>query len=120
MVAVDNYPVTLETDSIPMDFKNFTIDDDEEYQMALTSIRNGKIMLAVGVSVSSVTLLVAIIVFFTTKKVEKANSNIPSSSNGEDVVINTKQEKNVCAYCGTRLSPNSSNCPNCGAPRQVK
>ncbi len=121
MVAVDNYPVTLETDSIPMDFKNFTIDDDEEYQMALTSIRNGKIMLAVGVSVSSVTLLVAIIVFFTTKKVEKANQTASSySTSGEDVFIEEKLEKNVCPYCGTRISPNSSNCPNCGAPRQVK
>lgn len=118
-VAVNSYPVTLSTDSMPMEYRNFALEDDEEYTMRLSTHRNGKIMLSVCASIAGVALIVAIIVFFTAKKEEKSvtttTANQPTTSTNT-----TMQNQNRCPYCGTRISNTATKCPNCGAPRQYK
>lgn len=120
MVAVDSYPVTLSTDSIPIEYKNFALEDDEEYTMRLSTHRNGKIMLSVCASVAGVALIVAIVVFFTAKKEEKSATATASENQPTTSTNTTMQNQNRCPYCGTRLSNTATKCPNCGAPRQYK
>lgn len=122
-LAVDTSPITLSTDSIPLDFKNFNLEDDEEYTKAQSSSKTGKMMLSICASVGGVGLIVAIIVFFTSKKSEKEQpqtvTDTASNSSNPSINLSQNSKSNVCNYCGARLGSNDTNCKNCGAPRQM-
>ena len=102
--AVNTNPVTLNTDSINLDYKNTSLSDDGEYVTA-QALKQGWTTATIILTLSAVAMIIimSIIVKKSIKNTHETESN----------TINIHVF--VCPYCGTKNTNNERNCPNCGA-----
>lgn len=116
-VAVNSFILSDETDSIPVDYKNKSIESDGEYVVARSNKKIFLVMTALSLSIFVILIVITVIIQVKGKQYidgQEANSTIENSSLSKKTVI-IKFE-----YCGTILNEAQSSCPNCGANRNTK
>lgn len=112
-LAVDSLPLTLQTDSINVDYKNSKLTDDGEYVKAEKKFKTFTTV-SVSIGVVSVIILITGIVVrakATNRKGEdeyEEQSSTPSTTPTQE--FNTQK---FCCYCGGRIN-SSIYCPYCG------
>lgn len=109
IIAVDKSPVDSETDSIPMDYKFTTLEDDGYYTYLKKTNKNITIFVvlaSIGVA-GGIAGIIAII--FTSKKKEEEKQE---AERQEKIQI---EKKKYCEYCGTKIKEEDKTCPNCGS-----
>lgn len=108
LLAVNSSTVTMQTDSITMDYINIPIENDGEY---IISQRARKTSLTLIVLFFGASVVVAVLTFIKAKKSMKLNElekeNASSPAQNESV--------KRCKYCGSKQNPDDTKCPNCGA-----
>ena len=104
-LAVDSFPITTETDSINLDYKNLPLSQDGEYQVAVRDIITN-ILVEAGIVVVFVVLVI-----YTIKKAKKNIEVV--NENGKD--NNEPKLKYICTYCGAKLKEEDTTCPKCGS-----
>lgn len=112
-LAVNSYPITTETDSVNMDYKNKSLTDDGEYTLAkkqIVGFRTGYILCFITFTVS---LVSCIILEYREKQKDKLeNLNFETTKTSQQ---SQDSKTHICPYCGTKLKENDYSCPNCGA-----
>lgn len=94
------------SDSMPVSYKNTTLEDDGEYNILCEDRNAGIFFVVFGLAFA---VLTVVTIFKTRKK--------PTSSVEETSTNNTtaSPSKNFCAYCGAENSPEARKCSSCGA-----
>lgn len=108
-LAVDSVPVTSNTDSIPVDYKFTTLEDDSAYVVLNNMIKKNTLIVVgiVAVIVLGIGGIVAIIL--TAKRKEEEKKEEEKQKEIEE------EKKKFCQYCGTKIKETDSTCPNCGS-----
>lgn len=116
-LAVDTKNTTELSDSVPMDYKNFSLDDDGDYINAKRNIKSSRVFFIV--SLIGVSICITIIVVMVIRAKQKNNGEYEDNSKLENASNNTTTQNNIssntCEYCGASISSNDKSCPNCGA-----
>lgn len=109
-VAVNSKIVTMQTDSIPLDYKDMPLEKDGQYVNAKTGF-------VCFVIISSVLGVISVALFVVggillAKKIQK-NEQIKEKEENP----NLSEQENIvrCKYCGSKLKESSVSCENCGA-----
>lgn len=108
-VAVESPNITINTDSINMDYKDMPLERDGEYLAAKSSLKSATTSMIIFILVD--VAIVAIGVFVVIKKKQLAEEK-------EAKEEKVKAEANAdvyCSYCGSVVSKNTTKCPNCGS-----
>ena len=126
-LAVSESTITTKTDSVPMDFAKFSLEDDVEY----LEIKKGRTISIVVLVVGITTLVGCIVGNILVLKTAKANGPDEEDENETSTSETSKtptpapeQPKQTtpttwkCAYCGKVQSINNDVCKQCGAARQ--
>ena len=108
LLAVDSNPVTMQTDSINMDYINIPLNNDGEYIGAKNSKRTSIIM---TIAFFGGSVVVAVLTFLKAKKSMKLNELEKEKASPLAQNENVKR----CKYCGSKQNPQDTKCPNCGA-----
>lgn len=108
-VALENVPPTLATDSVNVDYKYKTLDDDGEYLSSSKSLRNSRVVL--WLSILAIIATIAFTVVYAYKKKELADEE-KEKEKKEDVI---DSDTRICKYCGSICDKTAKKCPNCGA-----
>lgn len=109
LIAVNSSTVTMQTDSITMDYINIPIENDGEY---IISQRARKTSLTLVVLFFGASVVVAAVFIVKTKKSMKLNELEKEQQASQ---IEHVQEVKRCKYCGSKQNPDDTKCPNCGA-----
>ena len=102
-LAVDEYPLTDQTDSINMDYKNLPLEADGEYQVAKKDVMFNVIAEIVLDCVTVFLILSAI------KELKKDVEQVPEGQQPKML------KKYICTYCGSKLREEDTTCPKCGS-----
>lgn len=113
-LAVNSNPVTPNTDSIPMDYKDMPLSKDGEYLKALEA-RNFGLTLSIvgGASLGAVVVMFVVLFKVAQKNAEKQKQAV----NNENKI---EKEKTVCQYCGLTLIEGQTECSGCGAKTRIQ
>jgi hypothetical protein len=110
--------VTWDTDSVPMAYGATRLEDDGVYVAVKSDKSLGTTILGVGGALF-VLLILAQVGFFSflrSRPVANTNStsnpSAPTSSAPSAGASNSASK--FCSYCGAKIGPNDSKCPNCG------
>lgn len=99
------------TDSIPFDYYQMSLNADGEYLMAQDYVKEGVMILVIGI-VMIVGAIAGAIVIIKRSKQEKAKTLTANTTQSvEDKGSSTQR----CAYCGTKVKNGETKCPNCSA-----
>lgn len=127
-LAVNQNPLTKDTDSVPMDFLGMKLEDDSEYVAA----KKGK-TISISVLIAGVTIFVGCIVGnFLTLKTASANGPEEESKTETTTTTTTSTPTQPtqaqptstapttwkCDYCGHKNPASTDTCKQCGASRQ--
>lgn len=105
--AVNSKIVTLNTDSINMEYKGIPLENDGEYIVALET----KTATIVVICVFSA--LIALFIVLTILRIKKYSQKTAfDSSNAKNI---TNDEDTYCRYCGSRIRNGYDKCEHCGA-----
>jgi len=108
-VAISGTTLTSGTDSIPLSYAAHPITDDGDYIAAKSSKSTGNTLLILFGSLFVISLLANVGLFSFLKK---RPIDAPSPESNTNTNATTKDT--FCAYCGAKLSPGDTKCPNCG------
>ena len=111
-LAADSPIITSTTDTVNIDYKYTTLEDDGYYIEAKKEMIVPLVVCFV-VGFGSAALFIFLII----KEVKKLKARTPQeSSNGTAVPeLNTEYKKSYCVYCGSEIAENKRKCSNCGA-----
>ena len=113
LLAIDDEVIDSSTDSVPMDYKNYTLEDDGEYMMLKERLSYNR---AIGFGgIAGVILLVggAVLVVATAKKKEAEEK--AETEKKEEEKQQEEERKKYCQYCGSKVNPEDVTCGQCGA-----
>src|SRR5574344_393036 len=105
-LAIDSV-TSNQADSIPTDYKNFSLEDDGQYSSGKSYITTATIidvMLGVGI-VISIVAIVSNVLSSKKMKTEELTEQMKNKDNKED---------RYCQYCGYKYSETDTKCPCCG------
>ncbi len=110
-LAVNSNPITSNTDSINVDYKNIPLTDDGEYIKCI----NGKKISITIISIASVVVAgcIAGAILIVIKSKQKQQAKVAEEKAKE--LAEEKRLNRRCPYCSGKLSPDDKKCPNCGA-----
>ena len=115
-LAVDTKNTTKLSDSVPIDYKNFSLDDDGDYINTKKNINRSRVTFIL--SLVGTGICIAVIVIMVVRAKQK-NGNVYEDNNTEGSSTNQSTQNNTnsttCEYCGASISSNDKSCPNCGA-----
>ncbi len=121
-IAVNNPNVNLYTDSVPMDFKDFELEDDGEYIEAKKTKKIMTTMIVIFSILSAALVVGAIVYMVKTKKREDLEQQEEKTRVEEKHELEKKAlEKDLdwrCEYCGSLNKSGKSKCSTCGAGRK--
>jgi len=103
--AVDSNPVTDETDSITMDYKDTKLSDDWEYVSNQGAKKTWTIVAIVDGIVLGGLVIGFILILVKSWKKQEAKAEQEQKQN----------QPRVCPYCGRKTDKSKDKCPNCGA-----
>ncbi len=112
LVAVNTAHITLQTDSVPMDYKNMPLSRDAEYVIAKGDLNGANIMMVLGYSG-----LVGFIVLGTFLEIKHRKKSLETKAETSTLSKSSSSEPSswTCTYCGNQNAANSKNCSQCGA-----
>lgn len=113
-VAVNSFILSDETDSIPVDYKNKSIESDGEYVVARSNKKVFLVMTVISLSIFVILMVITVILDIKGRQYiddQESNSTIENSTLSKKPVIIK------CEYCGTILNETQTSCPNCSAHR---
>lgn len=123
-VAIDTKVVTSNTDSVPMDYKDFELEDDGEYALAVRNqARHTRKLICLGVfAVAWFTFFIIasnkLGKIYDKERIEEAKKSKSTTYNSSDAI---GSDTSYCQYCGTYLvKDNNIKCPACGATKTIK
>jgi ribosomal protein L40E len=103
-VAINGTTLSLSTDSIPLSFAGHPVTDDGDYIGAKSQKALGTTLMWIFGAIFALSILANVGLFSFLKK-EPVEA--PS-------VENATAKDTFCAYCGAKLNPGDTKCPNCG------
>jgi hypothetical protein len=109
-VVVDGLPLTGETDSIPLDYRDFELDDDGSYTAVM---RRTKIMRVMSYTAGAALLILLFFIVkltFSHKQTEEESKAAAIPAGAEQ-----GQGRIYCAYCGGVMEAGRDSCPRCGS-----
>lgn len=110
-VAIDESPIRMTTDSIPVVFEQFEYTEDGEYHIAKKNDNLYKTIITIASIVAVGSIVVAII--FSIKKNKLSDTLYQYLTKNES---STSKKKILrCKYCGSITHDANSSCKNCGA-----
>jgi len=112
-IAVNTYPISYSTDSIPMDYKGMSLSRDGEYKKTV-----GSIFISIGIFAGGGLLiaLAILIIVKTSKKKKKEEKKEETISSSQTVIETPKAPEYVyCAYCGAKRLKSKTECDSCGS-----
>lgn len=112
-LAVDDKTTDSDTDSIPMDYANFTLEDDGEYLKVKKDKAKSVRGIVIGVVVIVCLVGGYILVIVTSKK--KQEEKEAEQKAEQKAKEEAEEKKRFCEYCGARVEPSDNVCPQCGA-----
>lgn len=112
-LAIDDETIDENTDSIPMDYINFTLEDDGQYLVNKKGSKEALTGLIICGAIAVGSLVGVFIVYATAKR--KKEEEIESEKCSEQEKQAVENKKKYCQYCGTKINPDDRNCPQCGA-----
>lgn len=107
-IAVDDLNLDIYTDSVPMDFKNISIDQDGDYQIAKRHFN-------IGITVLCICGAGFIILTIVSNKIMKKHKQEVTETTDGSVELVAQKPMRYCEYCGSRLADNQTSCSSCGA-----
>ncbi len=111
-VAVDEYPINILSDTIPMNHDGIDLNRDGYYIKA----NNQKATGTKNLIYSAIALVVSIIMLVIGLKKQNKNTSTKSFST-PSVMPKIIDPIKRCSYCGTVLNDTDKECPSCGAKR---
>lgn len=115
-LAVDSENITILSDSVPMDYKNFELKDDGDYINAVKRLNSVRIIYICCYVAIGICVIVFVILFFKGKQKKNADfveANAQATPSGSTTP--ESDSLTTCDYCGASIKKGSSSCPNCGA-----
>lgn len=117
-LAVDTKNSTKLSDSVPMDYKNFSLDDDGDYINAKRNIKSSRVLFII--SLVGTGICIAIMVIMVVRAKQKTDGKYEDNNNSQNSTGNSQTTRNntnstTCEYCGASISSSDKSCPNCGA-----
>lgn len=112
-LAVNDKEIDADTDAIPMDYKNMTLEDDGEYLECVKSKKNATTVVvigAIGVAGAIVGIILVLVTAERKKQAEKQEAEQKEQAKAEEA-----EKKTKCEYCGARVQPEDKVCSQCGA-----
>ena len=113
VLAVDDTFIDETTDSIPMDYKNYTLEDDGEYMHLLDNLKQARTVAIVFTSIFVALIAVSIVIVGTSKKKEKEKELLTKEEAEKQLA--EQKKKQYCQYCGAKVDPKDPTCGQCGA-----
>ena len=113
LLAVDEKNIDDTTDSIPMDYKNFTLEDDGEYNLYVKNLKNVRTVAIVATLIFVGLIALIVVVVSTAKKKEEEKEQQEKEENEKKQI--EEEKKKFCQYCGAKVDPNEPVCGQCGA-----
>ena len=111
-VAMNSFDLSIDTDSVPMDYYQIPITQDGEY-LHYSKINSSLTVILIVVAI--VTVGIGITNGILTNKYLK-NMRVASLDSGYTPVSeNNNLQVVYCDYCHSKLPPNSTKCEHCGA-----
>lgn len=107
-IAVNMREITEDTDSIPMAYKDTTLSQDGEYNLAIKD-KNSKLLGIFGIAFMII-MFVAVEILLI-KRIKKETEE----SQKEIEKVEKQAEVKRCKYCQSIIKDNKTNCSNCGA-----
>lgn len=105
-LAVDTNPITQDTDSINLDYKNTTLNDDGEYIKIIKSKENTQRVGIIALVIGGLLVAGAIIIRI------KASHKVLEDS--QDFTEFSNSGRKLCKYCGGYLKSGDTICSDCG------
>lgn len=115
-IAVGNLTSSGEPNSIEMNFRGKTLDDDGEYNYYSSRVGSQKTWIIIS-SVTAGGIIVSMIVI---SAISFKKDTQKDEDNERKIFENKKETGKYCAYCGSELGEDETSCPNCGAEKGKK
>ena len=111
LFAVNSNPITADTDSVNVDYKDIPLTDDGEYMQCINSRKVCVVVLIVAIIAiaGSVFGIVTII-----KKSRQKEEALAAEAKAKETAEQKRLNRH-CPYCNSKLDPNDKKCDNCGA-----
>lgn len=116
-IIVDRLPLTSDTDSIPLDYTNFELEDDGSYIAEMRTVQITRVISYIAGALLLVLLFFIVKLAFSHKQTEeetKAAATIPVST-GAGQAQGQTDNRIYCAYCGGVMEAGQDSCPRCGS-----
>jgi len=113
LLALEYAPSNRYTDSIDMDFKNKTIEDDGDY-IALLEEKQSTTGICVTIGIVILGIVVICVVLWK-KNSKKVDEEATTSTGTQTYQAPEQPKKNYCRYCGSVVPNGKTSCDNCGA-----
>lgn len=112
-IAVNDISTDEDTDSIPMDYVNFTLEDDGEYVLyKQNKAKTVRSVVICGLIMVAIVAGYILIIVTSKKKEEEKEAEQKAEQKAKEEAENKKR---FCEYCGSRVEPSDNVCPQCGA-----
>lgn len=110
LLACDSVDKTI---TINMDYKNYSLEEDGEYNYYLKRSKNGFLAY---IGVAGIIAMIVIVSVIETKYRKKEKESDTTTSTTTSTTTNTSAQTNqYCAYCGSKVTNDSAKCSVCGA-----
>lgn len=115
-VAVDSVPITMETDSIDMDYENTTLEDDGEYIAKQDELVEVTTTYVIAILIDLSLAAIIVVVLLKKKQVEGQSTKKQVSTTTTTTATSTDK---YCDYCGSLIEKGSKKCSSCGASSKI-
>ena len=105
-------PITVDTDSMSMDFLNYTIEDDGEYQQILKQKTTYTTIATVILIVAGILVVLGIVFAVKSSKQTEEDKESDTQLNSDAA---SSKKANYCPYCGCKAEEGRKKCEHCGA-----
>lgn len=114
-IAVNNSEIDIWTDSMPMDFVTYTIEDDGNYVLLVKQQSTYQTVAIFMLITAGVLCLIGVIHAKKAKNTPKTETETVGSSTDESTTAAPAKKSSYCPYCGCKSDDSRKKCEHCGA-----